>query len=198
MNKERAVYSKPVLEFATVAREYCVFLENTERYSKIDFLTVASRMLPLLYVKASLLPSLKQILDEPPMTVVDEYIYESIRRGVRRRLTRHDEYLETFKEDQQRSIEPVPANISEDLADIYQDMRDFCEAFSIGVEDIMNDALVRVSDNFRNYWGQRLCNALRAIHNALYSGDDLSDEKAAEDDENITNQTNSDFDDDNL
>jgi hypothetical protein len=62
----------------------------------------------------------------------------------------------------------------------------------------MNDALVRVSDNFRNYWGQRLCNALRAIHNALYSGDDLSDEKAAEDDENITNQTNSDFDDDNL
>ena len=187
MNKptDKAVYSKPVLEFATVAREYCVFLENAERYNKIDFITVASRMLPLLYVKASLLPQLKQIMDEPPVTVVDEFIYETIRRGVRRKLTRHDEYLETFKEDQERSIEPIPANISEDLADIYQDMRDFCEAFSIGVEDIMNDALVRVFDNFRTYWGQRLCNALRALHSVLYGTDDLNDEKPLKDEDDL-------------
>ena len=50
------VFSKNALEFATVAREFCVFAENATQYSKADFLLVASRLVPLLYMKAALLP----------------------------------------------------------------------------------------------------------------------------------------------
>ncbi len=180
-NNENKVYSHRVVEFVTVAREYCLLLENTQKYTKADFLKVVSQMLPLLYLKASMLPSFEQLLDEDPQDYVDEYTYEQIRIAIRRKLTRHDDYLEVFKDDMQLSETPVVANISEDLADIYQDLFNFCEAYRIGVDEIMNDALYKVSDQFRNYWGQRLCNAQRAVHSTLYGPDDLADEKPLDD-----------------
>ena len=183
--KKEDIYAKNIVEFATVAHEYCVFTDNIEKYSKADFIKVAARLLPLLYIKASLLPeNVATVLDDDLEEFVDEYAYERVRRAVRSKLTQHDEYLEVFKDDMQRSEEPVPANISEDLADIYQDIKNFCEQYRLGIADIQNDAIANVVDKFRTYWGQRLCNALRALHCALYSGDDLSDEKPATDEAN--------------
>ena len=180
MNKKE-IYSKNIIEFVTVAREYCVLMENIDKYSKIDFIKVSARFLPFLYIKASVLPEdIATVLDGDLEETVDEFAYEEVRKAIRRKLTRHDEYLEVFKDDMVRSEEPVPANISEDMADIYQDIRNFCDQYRLGVEDVQNDAVAVVTEKFRTYWGQRLCNALRALHNVLYSGDDLNDEKAAE------------------
>lgn len=182
--KKEEIYAKNIVEFATVAREYCVLMENVEKYSKVDFIKVSARMLSLLYLRASLLPEdVATVLDDELEEFVDEYTYETVRKAVRRKLTRHDEYLEVFKEDMQRSEEPVPANISEDMADIYQDLMNFCEQYRLGIEDVQNDAIASVIDKFRTYWGQRLCNALRALHCALYSGDELDDEKASSDED---------------
>ncbi len=171
------VFSKNVLEFATVAREYCVFAENAAKYSKADYLKVASRLLPLLYMKAALLPEAEQTMDGDMEEIVDYDTYESVRRAIRSRLVSHDDYLEVFKEDFQYSETPITASISEDMADIYQDIRNFCEQYHSGDNQMMNDAVAVVLEKFRTYWGQRLCNAQRAIHNALYSGDDLKDEQ---------------------
>lgn len=180
--KKEEIYSKSIVEFATVAHEYCVLMENVDKYSKIDFIKVSARMLPLLYVRASLLPEdVATVLDDELEEFVDEYTYENVRKSIRRKLTRHDEYLEVFKDDMKHSEEPLPANVSEDMADIFQDLMNFCEQYRLGIEDVQNDAIAGVGEKFRNYWGQRLCNALRALHCALYSGDDLSDEKASSD-----------------
>lgn len=180
MNKKE-IYAKNIIEFATVAHEYCVLMENIDKYSKADFIKVSARLLPLLYLKASLLPdTIEMELDDVLQEAVDEYTYETVRKAIRRKLTGHDEYLEVFKDDMARSEEPVPANISEDMADIYQDVMNFCEQYRLGIEEVQNDAIANVAEKFRTYWGQRLCNALRALHCVLYSGDDLSDEKPLE------------------
>lgn len=173
------VFSKNALEFATVAREFCVFAENATQYSKADFLLVASRLVPLLYMKAALLPETSRASDDDLDEVVDFYTYDTIRRGISDRLTSHDSYLTTAKEDFKYSETPVLASISEDLADLYQDIRNFCEQYHCGDNATMNDALATVIEKFKTYWGQRACNALGAIHAALYSGDDLSDEAPA-------------------
>ncbi len=183
LNNEKKVYSHRVVEFITVAREYCLLLENTEKYTKADFLKVASQMLPLLYLKAAMLPEFEQLLDDDLQDYVDEYTYERVRIAVRRKLTRHDDYLEVFKDDMRLSETPVVATISEDLADIYQDLMNCCESYRIGVDEIMNDALFKVVDHFKTYWGQRLCNAQRALHATLYGSDDLDDEKPLPDSE---------------
>ena len=88
----------------------------------------------------------------------------------------HDDYLEVFTADMQHSDMPLTATISEDLADIYQDIKNFIEAYKTAVAEIMNDALFEVTNNFELYWGQRLVNTLRALHNVYYSGDDLNEE----------------------
>ena len=99
----KIVYSKNVIEFATVAREYCVFAENAEKYTKADYLKVASRMLPLLYMKGALLPDATLASEDALPEIVDYETYETVRRGISNRLTSHDNYVTTFKEDFQYS-----------------------------------------------------------------------------------------------
>ena len=52
------VYSKNVIEMLTVANDFCLFIEETDKYTKEDFLLYMQKICPLLYLKASLLPAL--------------------------------------------------------------------------------------------------------------------------------------------
>jgi len=172
------VYSKNVLEFVTVSNEFCNFLEQTGDHQKKDFIGIALKLLPLLYLKASILPGTEEELaDEFIEKAVDEGLYQHILNSVRDKLAQHDDYLEVFTADMQHSDMPLSASISEDLADIYQDIKNFIEAYKTAVTEIMNDALFELTNNFELYWGQKLVNTLRALHNVYYSGDDLTDEE---------------------
>jgi hypothetical protein len=181
---DHIVYSKNVIEFATVAKEYCSFTENAAQYGKKEFIGVSIRLLPLLYLKAVMLPDTERVLDDPLDTVVDEFVYTGIRENIADMLTSDDEYLEVFNEDFQRSETPVLASISEDMADIYQDLRNFISSYKIGIEDIMNDALFSVNDMFKTYWGQKLLNCLRALHNVNFNGENPDDEEITEREDN--------------
>lgn len=64
---------------------------------------------------------------------------------------------------------PITASISEDLSDIYQDLKNFITVFERGVTDNMNDALYFCIENFKSYWGQKLVNVLRALHSLKYT-----------------------------
>jgi len=173
------VYSKNVLEFVTVSNEFCNVLESSNEYSKKDFIGITLKILPLLYLKAVVLPKTEEELaDEFVDKVVDEDLYQHIQTLVRNKMGQHDDYLEVFTAEMQHSDVPLSSNVSEDLADIYQDVKNFIEAYKTAVTEIMNDALFEVVGNFELVWGQRLVNTLRALHNVFYSGDDLSDEVA--------------------
>lgn len=177
---DHIVYSKNVIEFVTVAKEFCAFVEGSEQYSRTDFLNVASRIIPLLYIKASVLPKVEALLDEPVEKTVDEIVYEQIQSSLGFKLGRFNEYLEVFTADMQRSDTPIIAFIAEDFADIYQDLKDFISAYRIGVVEIMNDALATVQQDFQMYWGQRIVNTLRAVHAVLYGEEDLEEEEGEE------------------
>jgi hypothetical protein len=66
---------------------------------------------------------------------------------------------------------PIAAFISENLADIYQDIGNFVSLFRQGHEETMLQALSRCVAGFRQYWGQSLLNALKALHMLRYSED---------------------------
>ena len=75
----------------------------------------------------------------------------------------------------QYSEEALEASISENIADIYQDLKDFILSYRIGTLDVMNYALGECRTNFQQYWGQRLVNGLRAIHSLVYGISDLDE-----------------------
>lgn len=174
------VYSRDTIEFVTVALQYCAFLEELQDISQDDMTDKLTKVLPLLYLKASLVPPSEMYSDDEPEISVTEDDYNYILSKIYAVFTENDTYLEVFMEDMKYSETPIAASISEDLADIYQDLRNFITVYERGVTENMNDALTLCIDNFKMYWGQKLVNVLRALHSLKYS-DNLS----SSDDENL-------------
>lgn len=168
-NNDQAIYSRSSIEFITVANEYCGFLELHQEFSPVDFVDKATKLLPLLYLKVSLLPKLTQQLEEEPEKFVTEYDYNNVINNIAEKLGEKNDYLEVFHEDMQYSETPIVAYISENLADIYQDLKDMLTNFELASEQVMNDALALCQDNFKTYWGTSLTNVLRALHHINYT-----------------------------
>lgn len=177
------VYSQEVTEFVAVVGEYCTFVENTLRFTKRDFLDKSRKILAVIYLKMSLLPAFETIFDDENEKFVTEEDWDFIQASVRRKLGFHDEYREVFDPLTHEQLEQSTASISDNMADLYQDLKNFVTLFNVGTEEIMNDALWECQLNFEEFWGQKLLNALKAIHNILFSGDDLSDEADEQNDD---------------
>ena len=179
MSKEpfsEVVYSKNVIEFATVANEYCSFIEAVDQFSRKDFITRVQKLFPLLYLKAVLLPEPDiEMSDDAPEKFVSEQDYNFILHKLEVKLGQFDAYHEVFDPSMQYSDIAIEASISENITDIYQDLKDFILAYRIGTLEVMNDALWECRNNFEQYWGQRLVNGLRAIHNLVYGNSDLEE-----------------------
>lgn len=170
------VYSKNVIEFVTVANEFCSFLERVEEFSRKEFVLRLQKLFPLVYLKATLLPELEEMLDDATEKFVTEDDYNFLQSKLRRKIGAFDAYQEIFDPLMQYSEDPVVGSLSENCTDIYQDLKDFILAYRIGTVEVMNDALVECRTNFEQYWGQRLVNGLRAIHMAIYGEEDLDQE----------------------
>ena len=172
-NKEsQTIFDKNVIEFVTVAAETCAFLERAGEMNRTDFVDKSLKLLPLLYLKTSLLPECMPINDGMLETFVTEDSYEALRNTIAQVMGEKDDYLEVFVPDMVYSDQPIKKNISEDLADIYQDLRDFIFVFQLGLNETMNDALATCQENFKDFWGQKLVNTLRALHDAKYNSQD--------------------------
>ena len=117
-------------------------------------------------------------MEEEPLEVfVTEDDYEGVRRAVADVLGYKDDYLEVFLPDMAYSDTPIKKCISEDLADIYQDLKDFIGVFQLGMNASMNDALCVCKEHFAEFWGQRLVNTMRALHDVKYNATDEADQE---------------------
>ena len=173
----QVIFDKNSIEFVTVAAEYCAFIERSRGADRSSFVDTALKILPLLYLKASLIPECELMEEEPLEVFVTEDDYEGVRRAVADILGYKDDYLEVFLPDMAYSDTPIKKCISEDLADIYQDLKDFIGVFQLGMNTSMNDALSVCKEHFAEFWGQRLVNTMRALHDVKYNATDEADQE---------------------
>lgn len=166
------VYQEPAIEFVTVAVQLCLYLEQVAEQEKSDFIEKMLCLLPLLYLKARLLPKANEEMDGYPERFVTEQEYEDLRQMVAQKLGSDDAYLEVFVEDMRYSDEPITAFISENIADIYQELKDLACNYQTREEAVMNDALVSCVEGFEQHWGQKLLNVLRPLHALSLSVDE--------------------------
>ena len=157
------VYSPAVLDFVTVSTEYCKYLEQCQGVTAEEFCRVMRGLLPMLYLKMTWMDSVPETegWNSPKVTEED---YDFIRASVAAVLGDKDDFLEVFVEDFKYSEQPVLCTVSENLADIYQQLRELAAAFSEGYEEAMQVALYETAQEFRLQWGQKLLGALRALH----------------------------------
>ena len=177
MTKEsQVIFDRQTVEFVTVGAEYCKWIEQAEGTPRRQLVDVALKLLPLLYLKASMLPPCEILGDEPLESFVTEESYEVVRLTLADILGERDDYLDVFVSDMKYSDQPITRYISEDLSDIYQDIKDFICLFQSGLNMVMNDALATCQENFRLYWGQKLVNTLRALHEVRYAPQEEEEE----------------------
>lgn len=163
------VYSKNVIELITVANEFCSFVERADEMESADFLSRLQKILPLLYLKASLLPEFESESSEDLEKYVTEVEYNLIQQKILLHTGAGDDYQEVFLPGMQFSESALTASIAENIADIYQDMKDLVMSFRTLDEEVMELALSESQNNFSQLWGQKLVNCLRAVHNLIYS-----------------------------
>lgn len=178
----QVIFDRNTVEFVTVSAEYCKWVEQAEGTPRKKLVEVALKLLPLLYLKASMLPACEMMSDEAPEIFVTEEGYEVIRLTLAEIMAERDDYLDVFVSDMKYSDQPITRYISEDLADIYQDLKDFICVFQLGLNETMNDSLAICQENFRLYWGQKLVNTLRALHEVYYTPSDEEEENGTDDD----------------
>lgn len=162
-----AAYSMPVLEMLKVANEYCLFLESINKYSLEDTYILLHRMLPLLYLKGSLLPEIEVEdigANERFMTAEQ---WESIFTDLRKKFEGVDEfwYLDYNSAD---ATSPIKGSVSEQLSDIYQDLKDFLILYQKNSKDAKQNAANDCRLFFYNHWGVMTINLQKQIHHLLY------------------------------
>lgn len=183
--EEKVIYSRQVVEFAASANEYCKYLESTQDINGIEILKVMQRLLPFIYLRASLLPLLEPVLEETNEKTVTEFDWIRMHDNLLSKMGNNDPFpVIVSAGDPSDGL--YTGSIAENLTDIYQDLKDFIVSYKSGKEEVMNDAVWEVLMNFEEFWGKKLLSVLSAIHSVLYSEAGDADENVpGEDDETV-------------
>jgi hypothetical protein len=177
-NNSDPVYSRHVVEFVAVANEYCKYAEHASELKGEELFKILQRLLPLLYLKAAFLPEFKPYFEDGNEKFVTESDWKIVYNAFLNKFGSADDYLEVFDERMNESEGPVVSSLAENMADIYQDLKDCILLYQTGTFEVMNDAIWECRMNFESYWGQKLVNALRAIHKFISSGESINEEES--------------------
>ncbi len=175
MQKGNFVYSQEVIDEVTIAVQVCKMLENLVGMEKADFVGKMIKLLPMLYVKTLMLSADDSETDMYLQTFVNEDDYSYVESGVAELLGADNAYLEVFVDGMRYSDTPITSFISENLADVYQELKDMLGNFQTENEEVMHSALCAMKASFVEHWGQKLLNALRALHSIYFNLDENDD-----------------------
>lgn len=179
------VYSKNVIEFVAVATEFCYLIESVSKNKTGVLVDITRKLLSLLYLKTSMVPVFQPLLEDELEKVVSELDYNLWLEKWSLKLGEFDLYYEVFDPEIQFGSETVTASISESLLDIYQDLKNCVTVYSLGNEEIMHDAIAVCITHFKDFWGQRLVNVLRAMHQLFAAGIDWGQEGESKPEEGL-------------
>lgn len=155
--------SKAAIEMLTVANEYCLFFEEVEKFKPEDILTYFQRLAPLLYLKGSLLPAIEVEDDDFAERFVTEEQWEEIFKALREKFGPDERY---YIHD--HNYDTQEASLADNLADIYQDMKDFVMAYQKNTLPARQNALALIRGLFANHWGPIVLQAMGAGHQVLH------------------------------
>ena len=168
INPENPVASRQVLEMLTVANDFCLFLEKEEEIPRENLLKYLQKVLPLIYLKASLLPEIIVSDEDAIEHYVTEEQWEDMFNLIRNTLGRDDEYY-MVDAGEHSHHDPVKASIAENIADIFQDLKDFVLLYQKPLLAFKENAVRDCRNLFETRYGYRVVNAHKAIHYLLYS-----------------------------
>lgn len=176
-DNEDQTTARPVLEMLTVANEYCLFFEKADTFQTEDILNYFRKIAPLLYLKASTLPTIHAADESFAERFVTEEQWEHVFKTLREKFADDDVYY-TLDHNQ----DTQEASLSDNMADIYQDMKDFVMLYQKGTLTARENAVYQVVQLMISRWGPVLIDALRTCHVKVFKN--LTDDEGFDEDIN--------------
>lgn len=160
---ENLLSQRSIQEMVMVANEFCHFIENTENQSVDIILSVLQKMMPLMYLKGSLLPEVSPQNPDALTFFVTEEIWMNIYTQLKHKLQEQDAFWFP-EEDVDKGDAVLQKSISEELTDVYQDMKDCLQLLQLNTKDAQENAISALQKLFLDHWGVRVCRVQYAIH----------------------------------
>ncbi len=161
-DKEDIIKSKIVLEVFTIASEYCLFVDKIENYEQAESFSFLQKILSALYLKGALFPSVEIEDDSANERFVTEEEYETLRYKLSRFFGDKDYY--SAVDLSSNDINSVPVTLSELLADIYLDLKDFLLLYSKEQQAAKENAIASCHYYFLTNWGMKITLVLPYLH----------------------------------
>ena len=171
------VYSSEMLEFVNAANACCGFLEELTDTEGRTFIIESVKHLSAVYASFLITGESEPVLESPGEPTVTEQEWSELFQRIAMILGPHNDILRMADEGEFDRSEVVNHTISEDMADLYQDLKDFTAIYSRGVEEFMNDAAWELGEHFAEHWGAKLLRALQALHALYVTGVDPSEKE---------------------
>lgn len=163
MSSNDPTLSRVNLEMVTIADEFC---KLTEGYDKIDaatFIKTLRGFIPLLYLRGSLLQAAEPEFPEANERFVTEEQWDDLFTGLRALLGTQDEfqYMGLSEYGEQTVLR---GSLSEHIADVYQDLKDFVLLFKRPAVAARENAVFECARLFSERWGNRLATMMPVVH----------------------------------
>lgn len=141
------------IQLINLVREYIALIDNIGRYSAHQLLKECARLLPLIYSYGITLP------DVEPTDEGSEFNITSPMGEIVDLLGSYDVYSEVF--DPVTDKDAIASSLSDDLADIYQDLKGPLLNYDEGHQ---SNAIWQWRFNICGHCGNHIVDALRPIH----------------------------------
>jgi len=171
------VYSREMVEFVQAANVCCDYLEQLQGTEGRTFITESVRLLSAVYATFIVTGDTEPVFDSSSEPTVSEQEWSGLYQRVAQILGPYNDILRIAEEGEFDRSELVSHTISEDLSDVYQELKDFTTVYSRGLEELMNDAAWELKERFAEHWGTKLLRALLALHRLYVSGIDPTEKE---------------------
>ena len=166
------VYSVEVVALVKAANETATFFEELKGGEGKAFISEVVGHLSTLYSAMLKMGKTEPVNNTEGESTVSEQDWSQLFQRISQLLGPHNEIIRPAEENEFDRFELVTHTISEDLADLYQELRDFTTIYSRGVEELMNDAVWELRERFAEHWGKKLLRSLSALHDLFVEGTD--------------------------
>jgi hypothetical protein len=165
--------AQEIEQFAGFAERYCRLIEEAQLYNKAAFLREAQPLLFALCSRAMELPDLEPDSESVLESEITDAAWRQVFNSLGTLLGKHDPYRVVFDPIDPEESEPVCGSLSDDLADIYRDLKN--GLISRNSPEKLAEVIWEWKFSFQNHWGRHATEALRVIHSLLYGPYSITD-----------------------
>ncbi len=155
-------HGKHFLELLSVATEYIRFIDECKEHDKHTIMIYLQKILPLIYLKSSLLPEISLDDNSADERFVTEEEYELVL------ITLTEKFSQKCDESHDCHCTDEGPKVAEALTDLYQDLKDTILLFSTNKMAAQQWAVNNCRNWFIERWGLAVADILGYLHTSIY------------------------------